>query len=305
MAFERDWVSVPPQLLTANGGTLGQVQVADSTGFKVKQRVVLSATGLPDLQVEVKRVLSLTNILVGYLSSRMNDYQNVSAYTTSLGAFVYATEQPKAKVVQDDRYYATYDGEPTNAWRNILVDELGDYWGSANPLPVSISGSFAVTTRRLTAADNDPLSGDIHDSIRVSNGTNDLGVNNDGSINVNVVNSVVSNKALINTYAEVNSVATNNLTNLVSYTVPGGKRAILEKISVSGENIAKFSVLINTTAIDTRRTFFGNLNTFFDFSSPDNFGMELNSGDVIQVTVIHQRPDLASFEGRIQVVEIS
>jgi ferredoxin-NADP reductase len=65
MANERTWSAVAPQLLTADGGQLGQVQVADTAGFRVKAYAILSAPNLPDLQIQIKRVESKTKIYVG------------------------------------------------------------------------------------------------------------------------------------------------------------------------------------------------------------------------------------------------
>lgn len=191
MAIERWWPAVSPQLFTADGGAYGLIQVADTRGFKVKALVIITATGQPDLQAQVKRVISDTQMLVGIIGKPLTSYIDISAYTTALGAFIYANEQEKAKVVQEDREYATYDQEPTVAWRNVLVDELGRYYGSANPLPVSATVIVPpLSVRRLTDKDNDGTPDDLADAIQVGDGTNRLAVNSDGSINTNQLNSI-------------------------------------------------------------------------------------------------------------------
>jgi len=147
----------------------------------------------------------------------------------------------------------------------------------------------------LDAAAGDNVA--IHDS----NG-DELQINSDGSINVTVVNSSVG--ICRNIFNELSPIASNSPTNLVSYTVPVGKTAILDRIVVSGENIAKFEVYINSNKIDVTRTYFGSeLNGLFDYSTK-NTPYTLQQLDLVQVVVTHSRPDVARFEGRIQIVEI-
>lgn len=110
----------------------------------------------------------------------------------------------------------------------------------------------------------------------------------------------------INQYNEVLSVATGVTTTVVTYTVPVAQQNVLERVAVSGENIALYTVLINGTTIDQQRTYFGGaLNTQFEFMSTANKGTLLNAGDIVSVTVLHNRPSLANFEGRIQMTELT
>lgn len=110
----------------------------------------------------------------------------------------------------------------------------------------------------------------------------------------------------INQYNEVLSVVSGITTTIVTYTVPALKQNVLERVSVSGENIALYTVLINGSTIDVQRTYFGGaLNTQFEFMSTANLGTILNAGDIVSVTVLHNRPSSANFEGRIQMTEIS
>jgi hypothetical protein len=178
MAVEQKWLAVPPRLFTANGSNLGIITIADDAGFKVKQRIVICATGLPSLQVQVKRVICPGTIIVGPLpeqltasrqqgSSLLSVRSDISAYTVALGAFVYAEEQDKSKLKPDDIWQAVYDQEPTVALRHVMVDECGNYYTPTNPLPVAIDTSISIGAVEI----KDPQ-GDI------------LDVNTDGSINV-------------------------------------------------------------------------------------------------------------------------
>lgn len=109
----------------------------------------------------------------------------------------------------------------------------------------------------------------------------------------------------INIYGTIASVISGSSTTVVTYTVPGGKINTLERISVSGTNIARFSILVNAVEVDAKRTFFGELNTEFNYTSTVNLGRVLNSGDVVTVEVLHNRPFVGDFEGRIQLSELN
>ena len=300
MANERQWDAVPPVLLTANGTTEGVLQVADTIGFYFGQQALLQNDTPSQLTVYIKRVVSSTILWVGAAKSGLDHNLDVSAFTTTTNSTISAAMQNKSTVPMEGRLLGTYETDPVNAWRVKSVDPYGNPYTETNPLPVAIDGTISISNVHI---------------LGPSPSDNELNVNADGSINVdivnsspidvNVVNSAPSNKSVVNTYNEVNSVAMNSLTTIVTYTVPPSITAILERVSVAGENIAVFQVLINGTVIDTRRTFFGNLNEYFEFDSPDAFGTSLNTGDVVKVTVIHYRPFLASFESRIQVTQVA
>ena len=103
MAIEQSWAAVPPQLFTANGTSLGVVTVASVAGFKVKQVVVIqSVTPAAQCQVQVRRVISPTQLIVGPIpeniqptfkqqgSSLLSVRQDISAFTIASGAFIFA-----------------------------------------------------------------------------------------------------------------------------------------------------------------------------------------------------------------------
>lgn len=145
MAYERLWETISPITFAANGGADGTVTIPNVCGFKVKQIVVISAVSLPDLVLEVKRVISPTKLLVGpkVTTGKMIARQNISAYTTALIATIRAEEQPKVRIPPADAIQAAYEQEPTLAIRTLGVDCIGDPWGNDNPMPVS--GTFVVT----------------------------------------------------------------------------------------------------------------------------------------------------------------
>lgn len=147
----------------------------------------------------------------------------------------------------------------------------------------------------LDAAGGDNVA--IHDEAG-----HELKVNTDGSLNVNVIST--TNGITKNIFNEITGIVNGISTLLVTYTVPVGKKTVLEKIAVSGSNIAKFEVYINSNKIDVQRTYFSSpLNTTFDYST-GNGGYTLSALDNLTITVIHNRPSLGDFEGRIQINEV-
>ena len=142
------------------------------------------------------------------------------------------------------------------------------------------------------------------DNIAISDGVDTMTVNPDGSINVALVGMPVYEP--IFTYNAVAGVAANVTTNLISYTMPGGKNGYLQKVYISGENIAKYTVRVNGAIIDVARTYFGqSLDKCLEYASgTSNLGYELSAGDVVLVQVLHTRPSLAEFNARIQILEI-
>jgi hypothetical protein len=291
MALERNLSPVPPVLLTADGTTEGVVTVATTCGFYVKQQAILQAPFILPLNVEIKRVVSDTILWVGPPNSKeMTHRIDVSAYTVAAGSFIYAVEQPKAVLAMESRLYASYIQEPSNSWKTSLVDCIGNLYGESNPLPVSFAGTIEISQVEVVGPTG-----------------NTLLPNPNGSINVNIIESPIPGSMVKSIYSEANSVASGATTTLVSYTVPGGlTTSILQRISVSGENIAKFTVFRNGTQIDTRRTFFGSsLSEYFEFTTGSVDGYALSPGDILLVKVLHVRPSIADFEGRIQVLEIA
>lgn len=178
MAIERTWERQGPILLTEQGGDDGILTLETVALFKVKQVVVLSSTDQPDLQLEVKRVISPTKLIVGPKANNGNLKlkANVSAYGPGNLATLRAEEQPKNKIPQNDIMQAVYEQEPTVALRMFSVDKIGRPWDVNNPFPVQLSdGSINIGSVngelevQLSRQDNNPDAGDVHDSVRIGN----------------------------------------------------------------------------------------------------------------------------------------
>lgn len=126
-------------------------------------------------------------------------------------------------------------------------------------------------------------------------------------------NKVVESRPIINTslvepdiYSEVSSVASGVETTIVSYTVPIDTIAYLQYSQGSGENVGTYRVKINGTEIAQERTHFGSdLNAHFNFiGGYGSNGKLLSVGDVVILTIEHNRTSPGDFSGRLKIMEI-
>lgn len=296
MAIEKKWPAVAPRLFTTNGTAQGVITLENTKGFKVKQKVVLVNPSLPvatqSKVLQVKRVTK-TTLIVGPIPSQVGQSQlsvreDISSFTTAVGAYVYAEEQDKANLKPDDIIQAVYDQEPAVAIRTVFVDQEGDYYDDGNPLPIAFDGTISVGNVTIQDDDGDELE-----------------INSDGSLNVNIVNAVTDNSKQKNTYNQASAVAPGVETTLVTYIVPMDvTSAFLQRISVSGENVARYQVFVNGVVFDTRRTYYGgSFNEYFEFAVNGSDGASLEPGDTVAVKVLHDRVYVGDFHGRIQVLE--
>lgn len=309
MALEKTLLAIPAQLLSSDGGRYGQVQVPSTEGFKLKQRVILFSNTQDRQEFEVKSVVDETNMVLGPKTANLHDTSDLTLFLTATNASIYADPQDRQAIPPDKFWRAVFEEAPTVAIRTFAVDQYGRKYSKSNPFPVQLSdGSINIETLnaelrvQLSSKDDDPTPGDVHSSVRIGDQNYELAINPDRSINVHVIDGGGGAGRLTkNIYDAANSVATNTLTSIVSYTVPAGKTAILEKVSVSGDNYAKFDVVVNGTTVDSKRTWYGSFNALFDFvSSP---GYLLNSADIVVIKVLHTRPFVGDFDARIQIAE--
>lgn len=293
MAFEQKLAAVPPQAFTANGTSEGVVTVASTAGFYIKQFVNLQSNTIPSAGFQVKKILSHTQFVIGPPDNSLKAPLkpiDISTYTVADSATISAPEQNNFQIKPDDHYATVFMPAPVMADRVIEVDPYGNPYGADNPLPVQFEGSISIGTVGIIGPTPD---------------NNQLNVNSDGSINV-IVESIPSpNTTVINTYNELLSVASGATVTIVTYTVPISKQAVFQKATYSGENIARYDLFINGIAQDTARTMFGsNLTGEFDFTTGNDTGLILSTGNTISIQVYNVRPMTADFEARIQVLEI-
>lgn len=210
MAREKFFAAVAAVALTDNGAVNGTITVAvgDTTGFKVKHNAILSSGTQPNLLVEIKQVPNTSTIIVGPTGEGINTRIDVSAYLLADTAMIEFPAQRRASIPLQEIDRAVYEEEPAVAVRVIAIDKDGnpgiggtsdiniaEVAGSppsaSNPLPVQLTdGSVNIGTVnaeievQLSHQDNVPDAGDVADSVQVGDGTNILGINADGTINL-------------------------------------------------------------------------------------------------------------------------
>lgn len=144
--LEKRFPVVPPQAFTADGTANGIITIPDTTLFKVKQDVFIAGAALTTLdKLEVKNVLSRTQMVIGPDSGPINKTIDLSAYTVAANSVIFCpAEQKRPDINSDEFERAVYEEEPIVAKRVILVDDLGNKYTSANPLPVDATVSVVV-----------------------------------------------------------------------------------------------------------------------------------------------------------------
>ena len=125
LAIERKLEAIAPVSFTIDGGSNGLVTISSTENFKVKASVVISATSLPTLTLEVKRVLSATTMLVGP-AGNINARSDLSIYTIASNPTVFQPEQDRPGIPFEQHERATYEEEPIMAKRVVIVDKLGN-----------------------------------------------------------------------------------------------------------------------------------------------------------------------------------
>ena len=95
-------------------------------------------------------------------------------------------------------------------------------------------------------------------------------------------------------------------TTITTFTTPGVNTQYLQKVEFSGSNIAQYGVSVNSNLMSIRRTNFGaSLDGEVSFlGTPGSNGFLLSSGDVVTISVIHERPYVGDFFARIQTLGV-
>lgn len=312
--FEKRLAQLSPRLITVDGTADGTLQIDDAFLLKAKQTLLLKSSTQTTVKVQVKRVLSPTLFIVGPIDGVDDTILDVSNFTVADAAYVSNPDahQLRPEISPEDFTRAVYDELPVKAIRTVLVDRGGQYIGSDpnSPFYVQLTdGSVNIGTVNaqlevfLSHRDNDPDAGDVHASVRIGDGQDLLAVNPDGSINV-VATSGASTGVAKNEYSEVSSVPTALSTLITSFTALPGRLTYLQRITVSGSNVASYKVKLNGVPLETLRTYFGgSLNAATDFLDGGR-GFPIQPADVVTVEVIHTRPDVGDFNARIQVIEV-
>jgi len=137
MAIEKRWDAIAPRDFTANGTSLGIVTISTTAKYRTKQEIFIAATGEETLALEVKRILSPTQMRVGPRKGSITTTTDLSLYTTAKTANVYALEQARPVIQAQEHERAVFEEEPVVAKRVWLVDNFGEAYDQTNPLPVA------------------------------------------------------------------------------------------------------------------------------------------------------------------------
>lgn len=112
-----------------------------------------------------------------------------------------------------------------------------------------------------------------------------------------------TDEEVISSFNAITSVVSGVNTVLLTYTVPVGKMAYLQKAELSGDNIASYEIYLDGVLSGRKRTYFGSsLNEEFNFEAENNKGLKLLANTVVVLKVTHNRLGLGSFDSRLQLV---
>jgi hypothetical protein len=200
MAIEKKWESIPPVTFVVDGSVDGVATIPSTSGFKVKQEVYAKSNTVSAVLLQIKRVLSATQLVLGPKGTNLETVSDLTAFTVADGAVIYAEEQARPSIPLQEHERAVYEEEPTVAKRVFIVDELGNPVDAENPLPVLATVSDNAPQSRFAfrvvcpAADTEMAQiipnntkklyvgiQDLSAKLRVSftlNGTIEAGVNN-------------------------------------------------------------------------------------------------------------------------------
>jgi hypothetical protein len=203
--LEKRFNAVPPQPFIADGTANGKVTIADTRLFKVKQKVFLKSDVLPTRDgLEVKRIVSPTEMYIGPEKGNINSYSDLSGFLVADNAVIGSNEQVRSSIPSEEISRAVYEEEPTVAIRSMLVDKHGNDYRVDNPLPVSLSnGSVNIGSVnaelevQLSHLDNYSNPGDVADSVRIGDGVNEAKitkakVGTNTGLNTNSINELFS-----------------------------------------------------------------------------------------------------------------
>lgn len=117
--FERKW---PQVILLGITVANGIVTVSSTKGLHTKMEIILKAIGQPDVLLQIKRIISDTEIIVGKRDTEIAAYENPVLYN---GGTLIADEQDRNKFNPDYVLRAVYEEEPAVALRTYQVDRFG------------------------------------------------------------------------------------------------------------------------------------------------------------------------------------
>lgn len=137
------------------------------------------------------------------------------------------------------------------------------------------------------------------DSIKISDGTDTLAINADGSINIagntTVSGSVDSVITGLNEYEynEVASVASGASVIVVARTFSMEYK--LRRVSCTGDSVGVFTVLFNGVPVDKKRSTYTDYNCEFDYET----GIVVSAGTIVEVEAENASTTVGDFSSRL------
>lgn len=184
---ERRWPAQDISTISVDPVT-GIVTVADTRFLKSNQLVLITKIGLEVGRFKVRTVFDESTFQLGPEDSPFSQVANPSDYD---GGTLQIPEQLRSPLQAETITRAVYEEEPTIALRSVMVDWLGRFYGTDNPLPVQLSdGDVNIGTVNaqievsLDHRDGFPDPGDVHDSLRIGGGTYEADVNSSRELTV-------------------------------------------------------------------------------------------------------------------------
>ena len=106
------------------------------------------------------------------------------------------------------------------------------------------------------------------------------------------------NENVFNTYSEALAVSAGSEVTILTYVVPVGMTLFISRVSVSGDNIAEYTITVDGSTVDKLRTYFGNFNDNAEFG-----GLKLEEGSEVKVNVNNFRSCAGNFNARVNGVQ--
>lgn len=251
------------------------------------------------------QILSGARLLFSFLVTRIDAGAKVTFKLWN----GFSQDQPYEVVLQPEMTTVSFVKQVLTDFNNLFKLEVIVEDGTADLACAVMVFDNAGTTR----IDNAILKVDLDhtvdanghfDSIRIGDGADLLGINPDGSININIQQPANLKASVI--YDEKPAVGSGTETVITTFTVPNvpNKKAWLQKVAFSGENIATFKAYLNGAPIAIKRVHYGcGFSGEFVFNGTTHDGVLLSPTDVVQIKARHDRSASGNFEAAIHVVE--
>lgn len=106
-------------------------------------------------------------------------------------------------------------------------------------------------------------------------------------------------------YQEISGVPQGVLTDIFTYTVPGGQNALLRSVQVTGDNLSTYYLVIAGSTIMAKRSYYSDFNITFNLNYGDSGAIIVSSGQTIVVRSLGlQNPSGLVYAGRHETTAI-